>query len=299
MAAIVTTKLNNAVRLKSFIGDEWYNISLDQRTCDCPDFQKILAPCKHLNALGIYSQPKPFVAKTHPTFSQALSGLVKSIRIRMVEDAVYWLVYLDGFANEKRERYRTARRLLIGSAEDGLSIAAMERVVENFSKLYKKDTDLVHLAEADRSTLDIDTASFESLEVPLLPEPAMTLEQIDAIMRDGRAVPKEMEWKPLDPRSYSLRMPGMATASRVTTDADVFEYSGENHQLFSPGGQLFAAVQSVGRGESEAVEGDGICWMTTPTDGSVPQFFLSTKFGIEEIKTLAECKRESKHTVDG
>jgi SNF2 family DNA or RNA helicase len=155
------------------------------------------------------------------------------------------------------------------------------------------------VAEADRSTLDIDTASFESLEVPPLPEPAMTLEQIDAILHDGRAVPKEMEWKPLDPRSYSLRMPGMATASRVTTDADVFEYSGENHQLFSPGGQLFSEVQSVGSGEPEAAEGDGVCWMSAPTDGSVAQFFLRTKFGVEEIKTLAELEMRLRFAVPG
>lgn len=42
------------------------------------------------------------------------------------------------------------------------------------------------VAEAERTTLDIDTASFESLEVPPLPEAAMTLVQIDAVLRDGR-----------------------------------------------------------------------------------------------------------------
>jgi hypothetical protein len=146
------------------------------------------------------------------------------------------------------------------------------------------------VAAADRSTLDIDTASFESLEVPPLPEPAMTLEQIDAVLQDGRALPKELEWKPLDPRSYSIRMPGMADAVRVTTDADVFEYSGENHQLFSPCGQLFDAVHSAYTGAGEAVEGDGICWLTTPADGSAPRFLLRTKFGLEEITTLAHLQ---------
>lgn len=86
--------------------------------------------------------------KSHPTFSQALSGLVKSLRIRRVSDAIYWLVYLDSFGNEKRERYRTARRLLIGSVEDGHSIAVMEKVVENFSHLTKAETSLLDLAEA-------------------------------------------------------------------------------------------------------------------------------------------------------
>src|ERR1035438_8605258 len=149
MAQTSLPTATTTIRLKSFQGDEWYNICLDDKTCDCPDFQKA-AQCEHLSALGIYPL-KPFLPKTHPTFSQALSGLVKSLRIRRVEDAVYWLVFLDRFRRGKRARYRTARRLLIGSAEDGHSVAVMEKVVKYFSRLCRNDTDLVHLvAEAVR-----------------------------------------------------------------------------------------------------------------------------------------------------
>src|SRR5271157_1105162 len=138
----------NTIRLKSFQGDDWYNISLDEKTCDCPDFQKA-AQCEHLAALGIH-RLKPFTPTAHPTFSQALSGLVKSIRIRRVEAAVYWLVYLDGF-KEKQYRFRTARRLLIGSAEDGLSILAMENVRENFFRISMPQSELLDcVAEAVR-----------------------------------------------------------------------------------------------------------------------------------------------------
>ena len=91
------TQQNTTIRLKSFTGDQWYSVSLDRRTCNCPQFAVTCQPCKHLNALGIYNKPRPFIARTHPTFSQALSGMVKSIRLRRVEDAVYWLVYLDTF----------------------------------------------------------------------------------------------------------------------------------------------------------------------------------------------------------
>ena len=87
----------------------------------------------------------------HPTFSQALSGLVKSIRMRRVSDAVYWLVYLDGFPlieklDKKAMRFRVARRILIGSAEDGHSISVMEETASNFKFLRKVDTPLIHLA---------------------------------------------------------------------------------------------------------------------------------------------------------
>src|SRR5437016_4168310 len=108
---------NTTILLRSFRGENWYKISLDKRTCSCPQFVTARS-CKHLNALGIYGTPRPFVAKTHPTFSQALSAMVKSIRVRRAEDAVYWLTYLDTF-KEPEFRFRTARRILIGSAEDG------------------------------------------------------------------------------------------------------------------------------------------------------------------------------------
>src|SRR5436190_22049642 len=97
---------NTTILLKSFSGESRYKISLDQRTCSCPQFVAARC-CKHLNALGIYGTPRPFVAKTHPTLSQALSAMVKSIRLRRVADAVYWLVYLDTF-KELESRFRTA-----------------------------------------------------------------------------------------------------------------------------------------------------------------------------------------------
>ena len=80
------------IRLKSFQGAEWYNISTEDKTCDCSEFEQA-GRCEHLSALGIH-RLRPFKPATHPTFSQALSGLVKSLRVRRVEDAVYWLTYL-------------------------------------------------------------------------------------------------------------------------------------------------------------------------------------------------------------
>ena len=134
------------IRFKSFQGAEWYDIAPDDKTCDCSEFSQA-AGCEHLSALGIH-RLRPFKPTTHPTFSQALSGLVKSLRVRRVEDAVYWLTYLDTF-KEKQYRFRTARRLLIGSVEDGLSIRVMARVRENFSQLGNPQSQLIHwVAEA-------------------------------------------------------------------------------------------------------------------------------------------------------
>jgi hypothetical protein len=75
---------------------------------------------------------------------------VKSLRIRRIEEAVYWLVYLDHF-REPEYRFRVARRLLIGSAEDGHSVVVMEKVRAAFPRIAKRETPLSELvAEAIR-----------------------------------------------------------------------------------------------------------------------------------------------------
>jgi hypothetical protein len=124
------------IRLKSFSGGGMvYTVDRLGRTCTCLQFATE-GHCKHLDEVGSY-QPKHFTPRTHPTFSQALSGLVKSIRLRRTEDAVYWLIYLDGFPESeeltrKAARFRVARRILIASAEDGHSISVMEAVASTF-----------------------------------------------------------------------------------------------------------------------------------------------------------------------
>jgi len=57
------------------------------------------------------------------------------------------LTYLDSF-KEQQYRFRTARRLLIGSAEDGHSIRVMEKVAEKFWRMSKSQADLVELSTA-------------------------------------------------------------------------------------------------------------------------------------------------------
>jgi hypothetical protein len=136
------------LRLKSFSEtDLVYTVDRTGRSCNCPQFLSD-GHCKHLDELGVYVR-RDFIARSRPTFSQALSGLVKSIRLRRPEDAVYWLIYLDGFpASEKltrkAARFRIARRILIGSAEDGHSMecgkkSGVESQVYDLSRQGRKD----------------------------------------------------------------------------------------------------------------------------------------------------------------
>ena len=133
-----------SIRIKSFSGSGVvYTLDRSDRTCTCLQFAAD-GHCKHLDEVGVY-QPKQFTPRTHPTFSQALSGMVKSIRLSRVEDAIYFLVYLDQFPpneklSQKAARFRVARRILIGAAEDGMSISVMEEVAANFKFLCKLDT---------------------------------------------------------------------------------------------------------------------------------------------------------------
>jgi hypothetical protein len=148
--------LTNRIRLKAFGSECWYRIDILAKTCDCGSF-RITQRCEHLDVLGIH-RTKPFTPTVRPTFSQALSALVKSIRLRRVGDAVYWLVYLDSSfrdrqyrfpykdaSTDREYRFRTARRLLIASAEDGHSISVMEEVARRFRVACRPETELLHL----------------------------------------------------------------------------------------------------------------------------------------------------------
>jgi len=144
------------------------------------------------------------------------------------------------------------------------------------------------VAQADQESLDIDAATGESLEIPPMPEPAMTLDQIELAFRDGRLLPGVATWRSLDPQSYAAELPGMRAAVRVTTDADVFEYSGDSHQLFSPGGQLFEAMAGADKAVPEDGDGDGVCWIAASPGTGPERFILNTKYGFEEIVSLAQ-----------
>jgi hypothetical protein len=143
----------NSAVVKSFTGTKQYTVDLDKGTCSCPAFKnsKGREACKHMVAVG--SQPlRVFDGGPYPTFSQALSGLVKSIRVRRPDEATYWLMYLNGpkFA-EPGKRFRVARRILQATGEDGFSLPVMEKCGANFKRLCQVETPLLYyVAEALR-----------------------------------------------------------------------------------------------------------------------------------------------------
>lgn len=129
------------VRLESFTtSGRFYEVDKDAVTCTCPAFNSS-SHCKHLEAVGVYKQRKATLT-ARPNYSQALSALVKCIRIRDLNEGAYWLHYCWGFNNRlSGSQFRTVRRLLIGSAEDGHSIAVMEKMSANFPMLLSKQVE--------------------------------------------------------------------------------------------------------------------------------------------------------------
>lgn len=129
------------IELRSFTDPcKHYEVDTNIGTCSCPAFHAD-GWCKHLEALGQYRRRKVTLS-ARPNYSQALSAVVKSIRIRNIKVGAYWLRYCWNFnAKLAGAQFRTVRRLLIGSAEDGHSVAVMEKVSDNFAALLKKDVE--------------------------------------------------------------------------------------------------------------------------------------------------------------
>ena len=129
------------IRLISFSDpDATYIIDKVGGHCSCPSFASD-GWCPHLQAVGRFRQ-RNVTLSSRPSFSQALSGLVKGLRLRDQFEAAYWLQYCWGFRSKlSGSQFRTVRRLLIGSAEDGHSIAVMERMADSFIPLLAKDAD--------------------------------------------------------------------------------------------------------------------------------------------------------------
>lgn len=130
--------------LESFTtSGHYYDVDKNLHTCSCQAFTNA-KHCKHLEAVGVYKQHHAKLSP-QPDYSQALSALVKSIRIRNVSEGAYWLHYCWQF---EEKRFLTVLRLLIGSAEDGHSIAVMEKMSDNFQILVGQQVDFDNVLAA-------------------------------------------------------------------------------------------------------------------------------------------------------
>jgi hypothetical protein len=138
--------------------------------------------------------------------------------------------------------------------------------------------------DADESGFDIDATVEGSLDLPSLPEPALTLRDLDCAIQIARARPPEVDFRPLDPGSYGIGLSG-GDPIRVTTDPAVFEFSSDNFQLFSPGGDAFGAF--CVDGACGGAEGRGIAWLVQRPDAKA-EYLVATRFGPRTVGTFGE-----------
>ncbi|GIU73084.1 MAG: hypothetical protein KatS3mg004_0171 [Bryobacteraceae bacterium] len=142
------------------------------------------------------------------------------------------------------------------------------------------------VTSAAEAPLDLDEAARSGLEVPPLPEPPYDLAKLDHLMGRDASRPVNLEWRPLDVRTYAARLPGMPEPVRVTTAAEVFEESGDSHQLFSPGGRLFEEVQRAAAGMLSKEPQPGVCWLLRDQSGKPAAFVVNTAAGFCRADTL-------------
>ena len=137
--------------------------------------------------------------------------------------------------------------------------------------------------EVEKTSLDIDLTVDENLELPFLPTAATSLDDLDRAIRLERARPPDVEIRPLDARSYRAGSPG-ADVIRVTTDAAVFDFSSDSHQLFSLGGDVFDTFCAYSELASEGSR--GIAWLQHQPSGLA--FVVATRFGLQRIETFTD-----------
>jgi len=141
---------------------------------------------------------------------------------------------------------------------------------------------------AEEGGFDIDEVAQEALELPTLPEPALTLEQIDTAMNIDSVRPPGSAWQPLDHRSYALQLPGMTETVRATTAAEVFDDHCDSHLFLSPGGWLFDDVAGCSWSENRGGPGKlvGHYWLVCPSDEMPSEIICITVDGPRRIATL-------------
>ncbi|MGA8349023.1 MAG: helicase-related protein [Isosphaeraceae bacterium] len=146
------------------------------------------------------------------------------------------------------------------------------------------------VAQAEEGGFDVDEVAGESLDLPELPPPALTLPDIDLALNRDDVRPPGCEWKPLDPGSYSLRLPGITKPIRVTTSADLFDDQFESHDLLSPGGALFETLAET-VSEAPLLEGalpGNIRLVPTAPEPGELEMVVRTRDGETRISSLGE-----------
>ena len=176
-------------------------------------------------------------------------------------------------------------------ADKGAREAARQRLLADVDILAAKD---------DTGGLDIDEVAKEALEMPTLPPPSLTLEDIDRVMNRDDLRPPQVDWRSLDPGSYAFSMPGFPTSVRVTTRAETFDDHFENHEFLGPGNKIYEQLIHDMAEQSTDSSTESTNGKATPAANSTsPLRWTSGTEAPREINTLNELLNLAEHQPAG
>ena len=109
--------------------------------------------------------------------------------------------------------------------------------------------------EVESAGFDLDEVLDEDLELPALPEPPLTMADLDRVISRPDLMPPGVEVGTMGAREYSLLAPGMKEALRVTSDPAYYEEHAESLELWSPGNPLFSSPEHAAEEAGACPEG--------------------------------------------
>jgi hypothetical protein len=147
------------------------------------------------------------------------------------------------------------------------------------------------VAVAEEASFDIDEVARQPLHLPELPEPALTLGDLEAALNFAAVRPPGMEWQQLDRGSYATRLPGMFDKVRTTPQAEVFDDHCDSHLFLSPGGWFFKRLLRLANtniGECTSEQTAAHYWLVRSADGHVYEMIAFTNNGPQRISSLRD-----------
>ena len=136
---------------------------------------------------------------------------------------------------------RTITAAVLAGGDEGHS--ARKNVIERIER---------QIDESESAAFNIDGVLDEDLTMPERPAPLVTMNDLDRVIATPELMAPGTQVRPLRPREYALRAPGMNEEVRVTTDPDYYEEHAESVELWSPGNPTFTPPDQLAQTDSPA-----------------------------------------------
>jgi hypothetical protein len=124
-----------------------------------------------------------------------------------------------------------------------------ERVLAGDGKAAIEEVEKAVDAAQASGGFDLDAALDADIAEPARTSPALTLDDLDRVIRQPALLPPGVKIRGLDGRSYGLLLPGQDEV-RVTTDPAFYDEHAEAVELWSPGSPVFPDPRELAGSET-------------------------------------------------